>query len=116
MKYYKNTPFGSDRDQTFERRKHRAALYINTHKELLKQKEYLTTYNKILDEYAREFAYIALKKPIAVVSDKERESESFMLDEEANTLDKEKIEQYKEDAIYVVDWVKSGKSLIVYTE
>ncbi len=114
MKY--NYMFGSDRNQTFERRKHRAALYINAHKELLQQAEYLTTYNKILDEYAREFAYIALKNPIAVVSDEERESESSMLDFEVSTLDKEKIERYKEDAIYIVDWVKSGKSLVVYTE
>ena len=115
MNYYdKNVPFGSDRDRTFEQRKHNAALYITAHKELLQQAEFRTAYNKILDEYAREFAYIALQKPIADVSDQERESESAMLEFEAVNLGKEKIERYKDDAAYVVDWVKSGKSLIIY--
>lgn len=68
--YDEDAPFGNDRDQALERRKRRAALYITAHKELLKQQDYLSAYNKILDEYAREYAYVCLQQPISVVSEK----------------------------------------------
>lgn len=112
--YDEDAPFGSDRDQALEKRKRRAALYITAHKELLKQQDYLSAYNKILDEYAREYAYVCLQQPISVVTDKERENESLSLAFEIACLGKKKVERYKNDAIYIVDWVKSGKNLIVY--
>ena len=115
MKYYdENAPFGSDRNQAFERKKRRAALYLNAHKELLEQEDYLKAYNKILDEYAREFAYNVLQKPIALVSVKEREAESSRLNFQAELLSKEEIEKFQNDAMYITDWVKSGKPLIIY--
>lgn len=112
--YDENAPFGDDRDYKHEQRKRRAALYIHIHKELLKDADYLKTYNKILDEYAREYAYNVLKKPISIVSDEERELESSTLDFQIACLGKRKVERYKDDAVYIVDWVKSGKNLIVY--
>ena len=112
--YNPDASFGDDRDETHERRKHRAAVYIAAHKALLKDADYLNAYTKILDEYAREFAYNIQKKPISIVSDEDRDTQIFALEFEAKCLGKKKVEHYKEDAIYIVDWVKSGKNLIVY--
>ena len=114
--YDVHAPFGSDRDQELEKRKHRAALYLSVHKGLLQKEEYLRAYNKLLDEYAREFAYNILKKPIALVSEEERAVESASLESEASTISKKKLERYIEDVEYIVEWVKSGKSLIVYID
>lgn len=112
--YDPDAPFKSDRDERHEDRKRNAALYITAHKELLKNADYLIAYNKILDEYAREFAYTVLNHPISVVSDKERESESSILATFIHDISKKKMESYKADAEYIVEWVKSGKNLIVY--
>ena len=68
----------------------------------------------ILDEYAREYAYVILGKPITVVSDQERENERFILETFISDISKKKKESYKADAEYIVEWVKSGKNLIVY--
>lgn len=112
--YDPDAPFKSDRDEQHEDRKKHAALYITAHKELLKDADYLTAYNKILDEYAREFAYTVLNHPISVVSNKERESESSILASFIPDISKKKMESYKADAEYIVEWVKSGKNLIVH--
>lgn len=113
-RYDPTAPFGSDRDEAHEQRKHRAAVYFCAHPQLLKDADNLKAYTKILDEYAREFAYNILKKPISVVSDEDRDIQIFALDFEAKCLGKKKVERYKEDAQYIVDWVKQGNSLIVY--
>ena len=112
--YNPNAPIGDDRDEVHERRKRRAAVYMAAHKSLLKKEEYLTAYTKILDEYAREFSYHMHGKPLSVVSDDDRDTQIFSLEFEANCLGKKKVDRYKEDAEYIVDWVKAGKSLIVY--
>ena len=36
------------------------------------------------------------------------------LDFELSIIEKNEVQNYKKDAIYIVDWVKSGKNLIVY--
>ena len=36
------------------------------------------------------------------------------LDFELSIIEKNEVQSYKKDAIYIVDWVKSGKNLIVY--
>ena len=112
--YNPNAPFGDDRDEQHERKKHRAAVYFCAHKELLKDADCLNAYIKILDEYAREFAYNIQKQPISIVSDEDRDIQIFALEFEAQCLGKKKVERYKDDAMYIVDWVKTGKSLIVY--
>ena len=61
-----------DRDDRHEEIKKHAALYICAHKELLKKSDYRIAYNKLLDEYARDYAYHVLEKPITVVTDEER--------------------------------------------
>lgn len=114
--YDPKAPFGDDRDETHERKKRRAAVYIAAHKALLKDADYLNAYTKILDEYAREFAYHVYNKPISVVSDDDRDTQIFSLEFEATCLGKKEVARFKEDAIYIVDWVKSGKSLIVYKD
>lgn len=53
---------------------------MTAHKELLENADYLKAYNRILDEYAREYAYVILGKPITIVSDQERENERFILE------------------------------------
>lgn len=113
--YEEEYTFGSDRDQAHEEKKHRAALYIRAHfKELMKDEAYKKAYYKLVDEFAREFSYIVHNKPITVVSDEQREFEGSTLDFEISIKGRKKIEKYKADAIYIVDWVKSGKNLIVY--
>lgn len=112
--YDPDAPFGYDRDERHEERKKHAALYITAHKELLENADYLKAYNRILDEYAREYAYVILEKPITVVSDQERENERFILETFISDISKKKMESYKADAEYIVEWVKSGKNLIVY--
>ena len=49
-----------------------------------------------------------------VVSDQERENERFILETFISDISKKKMESYKADAEYIVEWVKSGKNLIVY--
>lgn len=61
-----------ERDGKHEESKKHAALYICAHKELLKKSDYRIAYNKLLEEYARDYAYHVLEKPITVVSDEER--------------------------------------------
>ena len=112
--YDPDAPFGYDRDERHEERKKHAALYMTAHKELLENADYLKAYNRILDEYAREYAYVILEKPISVVSDQERENERFILETFISDISKKKMESYKADAEYIVEWVKSGKNLIVY--
>ena len=104
-----------DRDEKHEEIKRHAALYICAHKELLKKTDFRIAYNKILDEYARDYAYNVLKKPITVVSDDERELSDSALDFELCITDRNAVQGYKKDAQYIVNWVKSGKNLIVYT-
>ena len=36
------------------------------------------------------------------------------LDFELSIIEKNEVQNYKKDAIYIVDWVKSGKNLMVY--
>ena len=36
------------------------------------------------------------------------------LDFELSIIEKNEVQNYKKDAIYIVDWVESGKNLIVY--
>lgn len=103
-----------DKDYKHEEIKHHAALYICAHKELLEKDDYRIAYKKILDECARDYAYHVLKKPITVVSDEEREFADSALDFELCVTEKSALESYKKDAIYIVNWVKSGKNLIVY--
>ena len=97
-----------------EIKKH-AALYICAHKELLKKSDYRIAYNKLLDEYARDYAYHVLEKPITVVTDEERAFSDSTLDFELCLTEPSEVQTYKKDAIYIVDWVKSGKNLMVYT-
>ena len=104
-----------ERDERHEEIKHRAALYICAHKELLKKPDSCIAYSKLLDEYARDYAYHVLEKPITVVSDEERAFSDSTLDFELCLTDQSKVATYKKDAVYIVDWVKSGKNLIVYT-
>ena len=104
-----------DRDEKHEEIKRHAALYICAHKELLKKSDYRIAYNKILEEYARDYAYHVLEKPITVVSDEERAFSDSALDFELCLTEQNEVQTYKKDAIYIVDWVKSGKNLIVYT-
>ena len=104
-----------DRDEKHEEIKRHAALYICAHKELLKESDYRIAYNKILEEYARDYAYHVLEKPITVVSDEERAFSDSALDFELCLTEQNEVQTYKKDAIYIVDWVKSGKNLIVYT-
>ena len=103
-----------ERDGKHEEIKRHAALYICAHKELLQKPDYLIAYNKLLEEYARDYAYHVLEKPITVVSDEERAFLDSALDFELSIIEKNEVQNYKKDAIYIVDWVKSGKNLIVY--
>lgn len=112
--FERNVGYIDDRDYKHEEIKHHAALYICAHKELLQDEDYRIAYNKILDEYARDFAYHALRKPITVVSDEEREFSDSSLAFELCLTEKSEVQTYEKDAIYIVNWVKSGKNLIVY--
>ena len=44
----------------------------------------------------------------------ERENERFILETFISDISKKKMESYKSDAEHIVEWVKSGKNLIVY--
>ena len=115
-KPFENDFYGvDDRDDRHEEIKKHAALYICAHKELLKKSDYRIAYNKLLDEYARDYAYHVLEKPITVVTDEERAFSDSTLDFELCLTEPSEVQTYKKDAIYIVDWVKSGKNLIVYT-
>ena len=88
-------------------RKFNAALYIRAHfKKLMKDEAYKAAYYMIIDELAREFSYKMLDKIITVVSDEERELQSVTLDFEISLRSKKEIEKYKEDAEYVLNWVR----------
>ncbi len=113
--YEQSFDYVDDRDDKHEEIKRHAALYICAHKELLKNPDYRIAYNKLLDEYARDYAYHVLKKPITVVSDEERAFTDSTLDFELCLTEQSEVQTYKKDAIYIVDWVKSGKNLMVYT-
>ena len=107
--------FGGDRDQNHEKKKYRAFLYIRAHyKELMKDEDYQKAYHKIIDEYVREYAYAVEHRSIATVTESQREAEYGYLDQVIESKGKRKVNQWKEDAIYIVEWVKAGKSLIVY--
>ena len=55
-KPFENDFYGvDDRDDRHEEIKKHAALYICAHKELLKKSDYRIAYNKLLDEYARDY-------------------------------------------------------------
>lgn len=112
--FERNLNYYDNRDDKHEEIKKHAALYICAHKELLKKPDYRIAYNKLLDEYARDYAYHVLEKPITVVSDEERAFLDSALDFELSIIEKNEVQKYKKDAIYIVDWVKSGKNLIVY--
>ena len=115
-KFYHIT-YGSDRDQAHERKKYRAAIYIRAHfKTLMKDEDYKKAYYKLIDEFARENFYLINRKTLAIVSEEQREVENSLLDYEIADRGKKKIEKYKQDAIYMVDWVKEGKNLIVYKQ
>lgn len=108
--------FGSDRDQEHEQRKRRAVIYIRAHfDELMKDEAYKIAYYKIVDQMARDEAYIC-GEPLTVVTERARELENSFLDFEITLRTKRILETYKEDAVYMVDWIKSGKSLLVYLE
>ena len=107
--------FTYDLDCRHEERKRHAALYICAHRELLKNADYRHAYNKILDEYASDYAYHVLGQPITVVNDAERAFADFVIKSELAAVEKGELQKYKKDAIYIVDWVKSGKDVIVYT-
>ena len=81
----------------------------------MKKSDYRIAYNKLLDEYARDYAYHVLEKPITVVTDEERAFSDSTLDFELCLTEPSEVQTYKKDAIYIVDWVKSGKNLMVYT-
>ena len=115
-KPFENDFYGvDDRDDRHEEIKKHAALYICAHKELLKKSDYRIAYNKLLDEYARDYAYHVLEKPITVVTDEERAFSDSTLGFELCLTEPSEVQTYKKDAIYIVDWVKSGKNLMVYT-
>ena len=80
----------------------------------MQKPDYLIAYNKLLEEYARDYAYHVLEKPITVVGDEERAFLDSALDFELSIIEKNEVQNYKKDAIYIVDWVESGKNLIVY--
>ena len=69
---------------------------------------------KYTREDAAEFVDFILGKPITFVSDQERENERFILETFISDISKKKMESYKADAECIVEWVKSGKNLIVY--
>lgn len=113
--YEEEYTFGSDRDPEHEEKKRRAALYIRAHfKELMKDESYRIAYYKLIDESARELSYMVDNKPLIKVTEKERDFEGSVLDLQISIEGKRKVERYKSDAIYIVDWVRSGKSLMVY--
>ena len=59
------------------------------------------------------FAYFMKIKNIKA-TDKERILSVSSLNFEYLVREESQIEQYKKDAIYIVDWLKAGKGLIVY--
>ena len=81
-------------DSKHEEIKRHAALYICAHKELLQKPDYLIAYNKLLEEYARDYAYHVLEKPITVVSDEERAFLDSALDFEFSIIEKNEVQNY----------------------
>ena len=59
------------------------------------------------------YAYFMKIKNIKA-TDKERILSFSSLNFEYLVREESQIEQYKKDAIYIVDWLKAGKGLIVY--
>ncbi len=102
-------------DRKHEEKKHKAALYIRAHfVELMKDEAYKKAYYEIIDQTAREIYYFINDKPLAAVSDEQRELEGFSLDLEIKNKGIKNINKYKSDAAYIVEWVISGKNLTAY--
>ena len=107
-----STVVESDRDEVHEDRKKRAMLYIRAnYKKLFKDEAYKKAYYMLIDESLR---YNFSEADVSVVSDEERDIMSFVLDIQLSNIDNEDVEEYKGDAEYIVEWIRSGKELIVY--
>ncbi|MBE6534977.1 MAG: hypothetical protein E7678_08470 [Ruminococcaceae bacterium] len=91
-------------------RKRRASLYIRAHlAELISDDSYKSAYNRLVDEFIREYACIMLGEPIFTVSEKDIELEEAALDFEIAVEGNARIEEYKSDAIYIVKRFKAEK-------
>ena len=114
--YRKEKGNSGERDKEHEERKRRALLYIHAHLDaLMKNEDYKTAYNRLIDASVREFHFSVYETRLETVSQEQRELEGAVLDFEILALEEKEIESYKEDAAYIVKWIKQGKRLIVYT-
>lgn len=105
--------FGKYNDPELEEKKYWGLLYIHLHKKkLLKNEDYKKAYIKLLDESIRRDYYMFTKKILLKVDNGYRNDGMNALD--ADVMDKEdEINWHKDDAIFIMNWIKEGKSLIL---
>ena len=84
-------------------------LFIRAHyDELINDEAYRKAYFRLLNEMIRKASYF-VNEPISKISDEDRESQESALDFLISIEGRKKIETYKNDAIYFVDLINSGK-------
>ena len=93
----------------YEENDFRTLLFIRAHyDELINDEAYRKAYFRLLNEMIRKASYF-VNEPIGTISDEDRESQESALDFLISIEGRKKIETYKNNAIYIVDLINSGK-------
>lgn len=93
----------------YEENDFRTLLFIRAHyDELINDEAYRKAYFRLLNEMIRKASYF-VNEPISKISDEDRESQESALDFLISIEGRKKIETYKNNAIYIVDLINSGK-------
>ncbi len=93
-------------DDSLETKKSHAVLYLHLHQELMSNPIYKSAYDMLRDEALRATVYwMEHSAIVGLISEEDRAPENFVLDIQLLEYGKDKVNTYKDDAVYIVNGI-----------